>query len=161
MPPELLQRLPTLGNVLLVLPTGSSTWHEPMPGMVLDAALLAWRDARWLVTTSAITEDGPHEWCQILDAGGRGLGRLHLLPDSDYLAWDRLTEPVSHSRRAQVALASPAILAAPGRAAVVRFRRRRLAGLHVLVALAPAAPRSAVCHRVTRRLARTEALEPG
>jgi len=38
----------------------------------------------------AVTLDGPREWITVHDQAGIARCRLHLLPDTDYLAWDAL-----------------------------------------------------------------------
>ncbi|GLQ96958.1 hypothetical protein GCM10007863_13780 [Dyella mobilis] len=84
-------------------------------------------DIHTLVTTSVITDDGPREWLECLDRLGCTRARLHLLPDTDFLAWDALTascQPERHPPRA--------CSWRPDRAAVMQFRLRELAGLALL-----------------------------
>jgi hypothetical protein len=131
-PARLLASLPALGSVLYVpmRPGNMTAWEMPR-GLLVEALQLAplLQTCR-LVAGSTITVEGPREWIECLDRQGQVCARLHLLPDTDYLAWDRLLasdEPVTVSkpgcwpRHAQ-----------PASARVLRFHTRRLAGLDVL-----------------------------
>ena len=48
------------------------------------------RRAARVIAQVRLDSDGPHEQLRFLDATGACCWRLHLLPDSDYLAWERL-----------------------------------------------------------------------
>lgn len=153
---EVLDWLPTLGNVLWVHGPRGVTRGCP-PGWVLSGpSLAALADATWLMSSCAITEDGPREWCQCLDSQGRVLGRFHLLPDTDYVAWDALAAV------SDAGLIPPTLQVAgafrPTGAAVVCFRLCRLAGLKMLEPEEPESPRSPLSCRVARQLARTESV---
>jgi hypothetical protein len=123
--------MPALGNVLYVpmCPNGMAAQALPR-GVLVEAMQLApLLQTRRLVAASAITVEGPREWIDCVDREGRICARLHLLPDTDYLAWDRLLacgKPM---------VATPARWLRPPRPAsarVLRFQWRRLAGLGVL-----------------------------
>ena len=43
-----------------------------------------------LCLASAVTADGPREWLTVVRRHGQRAPQLHLLPDTDYLAWDAL-----------------------------------------------------------------------
>ncbi|HEY0198519.1 MAG TPA: hypothetical protein VGC19_08275 [Rhodanobacter sp.] len=129
-PAALVEALPALGSVLYVpmLPHGASVWTMPR-GLLAEAMQLApLLQVHALVMASVIGVDGPREWIECLDRGGRACARLYLLPDTDYLAWDALLasgEPLADpSRRLR--------RARPASAQMLRFHRRRLAGLDVL-----------------------------
>lgn len=100
----LIAALPALGPLLCLYPA-----VEAHPLAALERA----RGCRTAVT---LDSDGPSESLQFLDRQGRCCLQLCLLPDSDYLQWDRLS--------GQVALAGgqrrTARLDTKGRGAVVR-----------------------------------------
>lgn len=129
-PSHLLAQLPALGDVLYVpmRPQGSAARELPHGVLVEVMQLAPLLQTCVLSASSAITADGPREWIDCLDREGRSCARLHLLPDTDYLAWDRLlagaqVAPVHMSLR----LREPH----PAFAQVVRFHTRLLAGLSV------------------------------
>src|SRR3546814_12231625 len=71
-------------------PNGTTVRELPR-GLLAEAMQLApLLQTRRLVAASAITVEGPREWIDCVDREGRTCARLHLLPDTDYLAWDRL-----------------------------------------------------------------------
>jgi hypothetical protein len=154
-PATLMEALPALGGVLYMpmLPHASSTWIVPH-GVLLEAMQLApLLQVQALVAASMIGVDGPREWVECLDRAGRTCARLYLLPDTDYLVWDAL-------------LASGASMPDPSRrfchsrpasAQLLRFHRRRLAGLDVLGAetVTRASPLS---NQLAGHIARAEAL---
>lgn len=123
--------LPALGNVLYVpmRPNGSVVRELPRGLLVETMQLMPLLQTRRLVAASAITVDGPREWIDCVDREGRTCARLHLLPDTDYLAWDRLLA-CGEPKAAVPArwLRQPR----PASARVLRFQWRRLAGLDVL-----------------------------
>lgn len=49
-----------------------------------------WSQAVRAEARAGLDSDGLREVLQFFDASGRGCWRLYLLPDSDFLAWDRL-----------------------------------------------------------------------
>lgn len=60
--------------------------HRP----ALGAELEGWRRARTLAASQSLDSDGLHERLAFFDAQGECCWQLCLLPDSDFLAWDRL-----------------------------------------------------------------------
>ena len=85
-------RLPLLGGVLYLPACASSRPTRALaPGWLVTrqdlAPLLQTEELR---ASSMIGADGPREWIDCLDASGAFCARLHLLPDTDYLAWDAL-----------------------------------------------------------------------
>lgn len=154
-PHALIQMLPGLGSVLYLHTASdaaaSSAW---LPGIVLAqrefAPLL---DTHWLIATSIVTDDGPREWCECVDRFGRTRTRWHLLPDTDYLAWDALTAScLAHSDVPGPIDVQPW---RPDHASVVNFRLRETAGLLILEQNAPAAL-SPLGDRIAARIAQAE-----
>lgn len=85
--------LPLLGSVLYVPARGGTAGSAPRPpdGLLSESALLApLLHTRYLRVRGTVSADGPREWIDCLDARGDILAQLHLLPDTDYLAWDNL-----------------------------------------------------------------------
>ncbi|MGC1550309.1 MAG: hypothetical protein WA777_17455, partial [Rhodanobacter sp.] len=135
MPSRCLARhLPLLGSVLY-LPEQAVTGtlaHLPRGLLVEHLEMSPLLQTCWLAAASVISSDGPHEWLECIDRYGRLRARLHLLPDTDYLAWDALlaagtpiAAPVSLQRSNGFRAES---------ARVVFFRSRQLAGLTLLSA---------------------------
>ncbi|WP_350016743.1 hypothetical protein ABNK63_03860 [Rhodanobacter sp. IGA1.0] len=156
-PAQLVERLPELGGVLYVpmRPDGAQP-HEWPRGLLVDTMQLApLLQTRRLAAAGMITSEGPREWIECLDREGRGCVRLHLLPDTDYLAWDRLLEHarVAPGGRPSRRLRQPC----PVYAKVLRFHARRLAGLVVLGA-EPCLPISPLGRQVAGQIARAEAV---
>ena len=131
-PAQFVGGLPALGSVLYVpmRPCMSSIWEMPTGLLVETMQLAPLLQIRWLVAASSITSEGPREWIECVNRDGHQCARLHLLPDTDYLAWDAL-----------LASGEPATAPSPPRwprdprrasAQVLHFHVRRLAGLHVL-----------------------------
>ncbi|MGV8961268.1 MAG: Hemin transport protein [Stenotrophomonas sp.] len=75
------RQLAGLGAVLCLYRSGSS-------------ALGAWKHAVSVVSCQRVDSDGLHESLCFQDAQQRCCWRLYLLPDSDFLAWDRLVERI-------------------------------------------------------------------
>ena len=132
-PHALMRHLPGLGNVLYLHAASSAVITETLPPglLVAQQAFAPLLDTRWLIATSVVTDDGPREWCECVARFGRPRARLHLLPDTDYLAWDALM-----SSRGSLDNPPPTW---PGgqwlrtdNASVVNFHTRELAGLLVL-----------------------------
>ena len=153
-PLELMRRLPALGCVLY-LPGECADTGSP-PGWLLGSAdLQPLLRTHWLAEVGEVTTEGPREWIECVDVRGATQARLHLLPDTDYLAWDRLLAagegvepPVGWrmSRRFQ-----------PRSARLCCFAWRALAGLRVFDGrLASVA--SMAGQRVAGQVARAEAL---
>ena len=131
-PHTLIDALPGLGSVLYFhAPSSDATTSVSAPGLlVAQPAFAPLLDAHWLVAVSVVTDDGPREWCECIDRVGRARARWHLLPDTDYLAWDALTA----SCMPDSGITSP-IDAQPLRlhhARVVNFRLHMIAGLLLL-----------------------------
>lgn len=72
------QQLAALGAVLCLYRTGHG------------GELSGWEQAIGVKVHAGLDSDGLRESLRFLDAGGRCCWRLFLLPDSDFLAWDRL-----------------------------------------------------------------------
>lgn len=154
---SLLDGLPALGNVLYVpmRPCRSAGWEMPH-GLLVEAMQLApLLQTRWLVAASVITVEGPREWIECVDRDGRPCARLHLLPDTDYLAWDGLLtggEPVT----AAVSTHWPRQLR-PASARLLRFHTRRLAGL-VVLGVELSGQVSSLSRQLAGQIARAEAV---
>ncbi|WEN16220.1 hypothetical protein PY254_06015 [Rhodanobacter sp. AS-Z3] len=156
-PMGLIERLPELGKVLYVpmCPRGATTSALPR-GLLVDMMQLApLLQTRTLVAASTITVEGPREWIDCLDREGRRCARLHLLPDTDYLAWDRLLEQgrPMHGDGLSRGLRQPL----PACARLLRFHTRRLAGLTVLGAEV-CGPVSSLGRQLAGQIARSEAV---
>jgi hypothetical protein len=153
-PATLMEALPALGCVLYVpmLPHASAVWIVPR-GVLLEAMQLApLLQVHAVVVASMIGVDGPREWIEGLARTGRARARLYLLPDTDYLAWDALlasgTSMLDPSRSVR--------LPRPASVQLLRFHRRRLAGLDVLGAESALA--SPLSKQLAGHIARAEAL---
>lgn len=156
-PCQLARWLPRLGSLLYLHAALARGLADEPPSRVLVtqwamAPLLA---TCWLVAASAITDEGPREWCECVDRAGRVRACLHLLPDTDYLAWDELT-----AADLAPCLPPPAPGALPFRAdgaCVVSFRLRQLAG-SLLLEQCAATPLSPCGTRVAEHIARVAAV---
>jgi len=157
-PDALASRLPLLGSVLY-LPmhaTEASAGHGARGWLADRVELVPLLHTHYLLAMCAIGVDGPREWIECIDAGGRLRARLHLLPDTDYLAWDVLLstgEPIAAPDFGRVQR--------PFRAACVRlfgFRHRRLGGFDVL-SCTETVRLSALGQGIACEVARAEALE--
>ncbi|WP_426688883.1 hypothetical protein [Rhodanobacter ginsengiterrae] len=155
-PARLIAGLPELGSVLYVpmRPDGSVLRELPRGVLVEVMQLAPLLQTRTLVAASAITSDGPREWIDCLDHEGRSHARLHLLPDTDYLAWDRLLEPALAQAGRLPRWLRPA---RPACAKVLRFHTRRLGGLTVLGA-ETRMPISSLGRQLAGQIACTEAV---
>jgi hypothetical protein len=152
-PHALIDLLPGLGSVLYLHDAAPPPHEALLPGvLVAQSAFAPLLDAHWLSAVSIVTDDGPREWCECVDRSGRIRARWHLLPDTDYLAWDALTTPCIAEAGA------PAVLHAlkPDRASVVNFRLRVLAGI-LMLEQNPAAL-SLLGGRIAARIAHAEAV---
>lgn len=131
-PHVLMRTLPHLGSVLYLHATSSAVIADVLPPglLVTQRAFAPLLDTRWLVATSVVTDDGPREWWECLDRFGRPRARLHLLPDTDYLAWDAVI--TSHESDAELPLWTGGPLWRPDGASVVNFQVREFAGLTLL-----------------------------
>lgn len=129
-PANWVQQLPLLGSVLY-LPScaGLHAVGDPLPGWLAERAeWLPLLRTVFIAAVSDIDVEGPREWLECFDAGGVFVARIHLLPDTDYLAWDAMlvsAVPVSplpfRRRHVRCAMARPVV-----------FSYRRMAGLLVL-----------------------------
>jgi hypothetical protein len=154
-PQRLLRTLPELGAVLYLHATSSEVLVDAYPRglLVSRRAFAPLLDTHWLCATSVVTDDGPREWWECIDRFGRPRARLHLLPDTDYLAWDAVT--ASHATDFEPPLLRATQLLRPNNARVVNFRLRSFAGLQVLDD-AQAAPLSPLGNRVALHIAKAE-----
>ncbi|PXV52326.1 hypothetical protein SAMN04487785_105318 [Dyella jiangningensis] len=129
---ELAAQLPLLGGVLYLPACRSArAMRDIAPGWLVAredlAPLLHTEELR---ASSMIGADGPREWIDCLDAAGTFCARLHLLPDTDYLAWDALLSGGTLLPAAPVCPGEVACKAAI--AELLCFRTHRLASLRVL-----------------------------
>jgi hypothetical protein len=146
--------LPGLGNVLYLHSATDAALTDDIPqGLLVQRAFVPLLSAHWLAAVSAVTDDGPREWCECIDAHGRTRARWHLLPDTDYLAWDALT-----------ALCAPCVSPRldrqpmrPDCARAMSFRLREIAGL-LWLEQQPSVALSLVGDRVARRIAHAESV---
>lgn len=159
--PELASRLPLLGGVLYLPACASSRpTRDVAPGWLVTredlAPLLQTEELR---ASSMIGADGPREWIDCFAASGAFCARLHLLPDTDYLAWDALLARGTSLPAAPVCSAEVACKAAI--AELLCFRTLRMASLDVLDTL-PLGQLSLLGRGIARDVARAAAvaLEP-
>ena len=154
-PAALAARLPLLGTVLYLPVREEASPEHPARGWLAESEELApLLHTQWLLASCVIGADGPREWLECVDADGRLRARLHLLPDTDYLAWDVLLSAASSTqvpafRRVQ----------RPLRAAGVRllhFTQRRLGSMDVLGGR-DAAQLSTLGHGIAQEVLRAEA----
>lgn len=156
--PELAARLPVLGSVLYLPARSPIRLDLPLPPgwLVTRHELAALLYTHELVVASMIGADGPREWIDCMDANGHFCARLHLLPDTDYLAWDAL---LAQGRALPAAPVQSRRLACRAASAeLVCFATRRLGGLDVLEAM-PLGQLSAVGRGIAREAARAAAVE--
>lgn len=157
-PSALAARLPLLGTVLYLPMRGEASPDHPARGWLAESEDLApLLHTQWLLAACVIGADGPREWLECVDAAGRLRARLHLLPDTDYLAWDVLLS-------AATPVSTPAFrrVQRPFRAAGARllhFSQRRFGNLDVLGGR-DAAQLSSVGQGIAREVLWAEALAP-
>ncbi|MBB6242824.1 MULTISPECIES: hypothetical protein [unclassified Rhodanobacter] len=91
-PTALVQWLPLLGSVLYVPSRMHADSSARLPnGLLSESPLLTpLLRTSYLRVLGMVSADGPREWIECLDVRGEILAELHLLPDTDYLAWDNL-----------------------------------------------------------------------
>lgn len=154
-PQRLLRTLPDLGAVLYLHATSTAVISDAHPPglLVAQRAFAPLLDTYWLCATSVVTNDGPREWWECIDRFGRPRARLHLLPDTDYLAWDAAT--ASHESDISPPVSRAGQLLRPDSARVVNFLLRPFAGLAVLDHVS-AAPLSPLGSRVALHIANAE-----
>jgi hypothetical protein len=152
---DLIRKLPSLGCVLYLHDASTApAWDASLPGLlVAEHALAPLLDTHGLVATSVVTDDGPREWFECVDRFGRIRARLHLLPDTDYLAWDALISACEADDDLPVLSNVPPLR--PDSAAVLNFRLRELAGLQWLERGCPTSL-SPLGGRVAARIAQAE-----
>ncbi|WP_114238698.1 hypothetical protein [Dyella sp. C9] len=155
----LASRLPLLGGVLYLparCAVSASDAALPPGWLAARRELSPLLETQELVVSSMIGADGPREWIDCVDAAGHPCARLHLLPDTDYLAWDAL---LSKSRPLPpVPLGPEQVSCRASHAELVCFRVRRLGALDVLETL-PSGPLSALGHHLAQEIARAAAVE--
>lgn len=91
-PTALAHWLPMLGSVLYV-PSRSAAERRSrlLDNLISESPMLTpLLRTRFLRLLGMVSADGPREWIECLDARGDALAQVHLLPDTDYLAWDNL-----------------------------------------------------------------------
>lgn len=136
-PIALVHWLPLLGSALYVPSRTVAPAAERVPENLLSESplLTPLLHTRFLRALGVVSADGPREWIDCLDARGEVLAQVHLLPDSDYLAWDNLPggclplEHVTIDRRVKVFRGAAAHL--------VRFRCQSLATFSCLGEVPP------------------------
>lgn len=143
------QQLAALGPVLCV--------HR---GAVLDG----WRAATGATHGVCVDADGVCEYLLLHDAAGRVCWRLYLLPDSDFLAWERLALTVADAARTDVECSGSLhtrlwrrladnVTGAPWHASVLRLVVRHVGALSVPVLAAHPAGVSAAGLAMAQRVA--------
>lgn len=156
--PELASRLPVLGSVLYLPARSPGHLELPLPAgwLITRRELAGLLHTHELVVASMIGADGPREWIDCMDANGHFCARLHLLPDTDYLAWDAL---LAQGRTLPAAPVQSGRLACRAASAeLLCFGTRRLGGLNLLEAT-PLGRLSAVGCGIAREAARAAAVE--
>jgi len=156
-PRTLFEGLGQLGGVLYLAPRHATApaAGEP-PGCLVETAELApLLGTCHVAVTCAVTAEGPREWIDCVNAVGDTVGRMYLLPDTDYLAWDGLFADALPSLAPSCELPDRHWLRA-SRARLLCFTRRRLAGFTVLGTCD--APISSLGHGVARDIALAESL---
>lgn len=155
---ELATRLPLLGGVLYLPACHAlrATCELPPGWLVTREALAPLLHTAELRASCMIGADGPREWIDCLDSLGAFCARLHLLPDTDYLAWDALLAAGTPLPAAPVCPGEVACKAAI--AQWLCFRIRRVASLDVLDAFAPGRL-SALGRGIARDVARAAAVQ--
>lgn len=134
------------------------------PGGVEDA-LAGWRSAARAEAGAAVDAVGAREWIAFLDTKGRCRARLYLLPDSDFLAWETLTNRLPQCAEAPCE-PLPALCrrldarmrAGRWRAVVLGLRASWCGSAWTLQAVPT--PLSPLGLRVARAIVRCEAAEP-
>jgi hypothetical protein len=171
---SLAEALPRLGAVLWL---DRQTRRSPSTRVMLGARGMLLLDHPVLATLSdcdtvtahiAVTSFGPREWLCFRDAAGGAQGKMFLLPDTDYFAWDQMmagsdlvSSPAStrgwhtHAAFMRCALAR---IGSGWRARLLRFDLQRLPWLRTLGACAPLRI-SLIGLELARSIARAEGAE--
>lgn len=136
-PSTLAHWLPLLGSVLYVpsrtFVDSPALWPD---GLLSESRLLQpLLRTRYLRVLGMVSADGPREWIECLDERGEILARLHLLPDTDYLAWDNL--PNESEAVASIPKHGGARMSRGNAAHLMRFRCQSLANIICLGEGAP------------------------
>ena len=136
-PVALAHWLPLLGSVLYVPSRTVAPQVERVPEHLLsESPLLAHLlYTRFLRVLGVVSADGPREWIDCLDARGEVRAQVHLLPDSDYLAWDNLPSGCLPLERVTIDRKANAFRGAA--AHLVRFRCQSLATFSCLGEVPP------------------------
>lgn len=135
--------------------TAAQAQDVPNGCLVEQPALAPLLRTQAMMMGCVISTDGPHEWMECVDAHGLACARMHLLPDTDYLAWDALIG--CGQRMADFQVFAPRLEPSPDSAQMLRFRSYWLAGLRVLGADVACTP-SRLSLDLAGRIARDEAL---
>lgn len=96
------RQLCALGPVLCLYPSDGGAGAVGLPPGApwpWQRELLGVLAADGVAAAAGVDSDGPQEWLWFLDAGRRPQFGLHLLPDSDYLAWERLLDDLPLTQR--------------------------------------------------------------
>ncbi|WP_199096815.1 hypothetical protein [Dyella sp. ASV21] len=154
---ELAACLPLLGSVLcLPAPRGAHETAPLPPGWLVERRELApLLHTHELMVSSMIGADGPREWIDAMDAGGHLCARLHLLPDTDYLAWDALL--VRSRALPSAPLSAQRLACRATHAELLHFRVRRIGVLNLLES-APPQTLSPLGRGIAHEVARTAAV---
>jgi hypothetical protein len=155
---ELAARLPLLGSVLY-LPARCAAQHAwPLPpGWLASRCELApVLRTEALLVSSMIGADGPREWIDCVDGQGNFCARVHLLPDTDYLAWDALL--AGGEALPATPLCADQVACRAASAELVCFRTRRVGSLGMLETV-PLGQLSTLGRDIAREAARTAAVE--
>ena len=147
-PAALAQWLPKLGGVLYLPSRDALDAFGALPQGLLGESLsvMPLLRTRQLRVRSAIGADGPREWVECRDIRGELVAQLHLLPDTDYLAWDNPPGVMDEGLRSR-----SAGLFHAATARIVSFRRRVLATL-VCLDEAPAPGISGLGYAIARTI---------
>ncbi|GAB2557210.1 hypothetical protein [Rhodanobacter koreensis] len=154
-PAWLARHLPALGDVLYEpMRSGRAATCELPRGLLVESMpLIPLLQGQRLAAVSTITVEGPREWIECVDGDDRLRARLHLLPDTDYLAWDALLD---HAEPASAPISKRWSHACqPAGAQLLHFHMRRLAGLDVLGSAAVIRV-SPLSRQLIERIARAE-----
>jgi len=133
-PRTLVEGLGQLGGVLYLAPrsvTCARQGRTPTACLVESADLAPLLSTSYVGLACAITTEGPREWLDCVSGEGDALARIYLLPDTDYLAWDRLFAAGHPTAEPRHRMPDREWLPT-ARARVLCFSRRRLAGLTLI-----------------------------
>ncbi|MFT4178767.1 MAG: Hemin transport protein [Thermomonas sp.] len=147
------RQLAALGSVLCL--------HRAHAGSELDG----WLQAVRATSESALDSDGLYERLEFLDADGHCCWRLYLLPDTDFLAWERLVAGLPGERELRGGIGERLwrrvfryLGDSAWRASVLRFHALPTGRGDVVLAASPPAL-SACGTEVARRIIRREGVD--